>query len=73
MWLAAGPTARGDDALIRRKQPNLTTQYLTGNDTRRMGVQNPTSSWQELLTRDRLNDDINGQRHAAGLTDLQFQ
>lgn len=24
MWLAAGPTARGDDALIRRKQPNLT-------------------------------------------------
>jgi hypothetical protein len=38
-----------------------------------MGVQNPTSSWQELLTRDRLNDDINGQRHAAGLTDLQFQ
>ncbi|KAJ5264890.1 hypothetical protein N7505_007683 [Penicillium chrysogenum] len=24
MWLAAGPTARGDDTLIRRKQPNLT-------------------------------------------------
>ena len=24
MWLAAGPTARRDDALIRRKQPNLT-------------------------------------------------
>jgi hypothetical protein len=24
MWLAAGPTARGDDALIWRKQPNLT-------------------------------------------------
>ncbi|KAJ5253138.1 hypothetical protein N7489_003548 [Penicillium chrysogenum] len=24
MWLAVGPTARGDDALIHRKQPNLT-------------------------------------------------
>jgi hypothetical protein len=24
MWSAAGPTARRDDALIRRKQPNLT-------------------------------------------------
>jgi hypothetical protein len=38
-----------------------------------LGVQNPTSPWQELLARDRLENDINRQRHAAGLTDLQFQ
>jgi hypothetical protein len=38
-----------------------------------MGVQNPTSSWQELLARDRLENDINRQRHAASLTVPQFQ
>jgi hypothetical protein len=38
-----------------------------------MGVQNPTSPWQELLASDRLENDINRQRHVASLTDLQFQ
>jgi hypothetical protein len=38
-----------------------------------MGVGNPTTSWQELLARDRLENEVNGQRHAASLTDLQFQ
>jgi hypothetical protein len=50
---------------------NLTNIYLVLKDSRRMGVGNPTSSWQELLARDRLENDINSQRHAAGLTDLQ--
>jgi hypothetical protein len=38
-----------------------------------MGIQNPTSTWQELLARDRLENDVNGQRRAASLTDLQLQ
>ena len=38
-----------------------------------LGVQNPTSPWQELLARDRLENYINSQRHVASLTDLQFQ
>lgn len=38
-----------------------------------MGGQNPTSPWHELLMRDRLENYINRQRHAAGLTYLHFQ
>ncbi len=38
-----------------------------------MGVQNPTIPGQELLAGDRLENNINSQRLAAGLTDLQFQ
>jgi hypothetical protein len=37
-----------------------------------MVVQNPTSPWQELLARDRLENDINRQTRAQ-LDDLQFQ
>jgi hypothetical protein len=37
-----------------------------------MGVENPTSSWQELLARDRLENDINRQRHAASLMTCSF-
>jgi hypothetical protein len=37
-----------------------------------MGGQNPTSPWQELLARDRSENDINRQRHAASLMTCSF-
>jgi hypothetical protein len=37
-----------------------------------MGGQNPTSPWQELLARDRSENDINRQRHAASLMSCSF-
>lgn len=37
-------------------------------------VENPAISWQEVLMRDMLEDDMNGQRiRAASLTNLQLQ